>query len=87
MTRHSASKIKNLQQIRIPRTITDTHPTVDISADFLFIQCVAFLHTISRGFEFRTIQMIQSRKANTNDMKNGLKRVINLYHVRGIYVN
>ena len=31
--------------------------------------------------------MIQSRKANTNDMKNGLKRVIHLYHVRGIHVN
>ena len=46
MTRHSASKIKNLQQIRIPRTITDTHPTVDISADFLFIRCVAF-YTLS----------------------------------------
>ena len=87
MTRSSASKIKNLQQIRIPVTITDIHPTVDISVDFPFIQCVAFLHTISRGFEFRTIEMIQSRKVNTNDMKNGLKRVIHLYHARGIHVN
>ena len=34
MTRPSASKIENLQQIRIPRTITDTHPTVEISANF-----------------------------------------------------
>ena len=74
MTRSSASKIKNLQQIRIPVTITDTHPTVDISVYFPFIQCVAFLHTISRGFEFRTIEMIQSRKANTNDMKKRFEK-------------
>ena len=31
--------------------------------------------------------MIHNRKANTNDMKNGLKKVINLYHARGIHVN
>ena len=31
--------------------------------------------------------MIHSRKANTNDIKNGLKIVIYLYHARGIHVN
>ena len=31
--------------------------------------------------------MIHSRKSNINDMRNGLKRVINLYHERGIHVN
>ena len=87
MTRPSASKIKNVQQIRIPKTITETHSTVNLSADFLFIQCVVFLHTISRGFEFCTIEMIHNRKVNTNDMKNGLRRVILLYHARGIHVN
>ena len=87
ITRPSAFKIKHLQQIRIPRIIIYIHPTVDISVYFLFIQSVAFLHTISRGFEFLTVEMIHSRKANTNDMKNGLKRVITLYHARGVHVN
>ena len=31
--------------------------------------------------------MIHSRKTNINNMKYGLKRVINLYNVRGVHVN
>ena len=37
MTKPSASKIKKLEQIKIPRTTKDTHPTVNISEDFLSI--------------------------------------------------
>ena len=87
MTRPSAAPISNRPPVPIPKTITDLHPTVNLSADYLFIQSIPFLHTFSRGYEFRTIDHINGKKATKDEMEEGIKKAINVYHSRGIHVH
>ena len=47
MTRPSAVPIVNRPPVIIPKTITDLHPTINVSVDYLFIQSIPFLHTFS----------------------------------------
>ena len=44
------------------------------------------LHSISTGYDFRTIELLKDRKANKADMVSGAKHIINLYHTRELKV-
>jgi hypothetical protein len=46
-TRQSPVSITHKINIPIPLTIQDTHPTINLSADYFYVQEVPFLHTIS----------------------------------------
>ena len=87
MTRLRAPPIVNCLPIAIPKTIIDLHSTTILSTDHLFIQYILFLYTISRGYEFRTIDHSNRKKATKEDMEDGIKKVINVYRSRGIHVH
>ena len=87
-TRARASKIVDGQRIEIPDTIKDLHPHIHLSADYFFVQGIAFLHSISRGYNMRTVEQHSDykRKYNKKDMLAGIKKCVNMYHSRGLKV-
>ena len=89
MTRLRASPIVNYLPIALPKTIIDLHSTVNLSTDHLFIQYIPFIHTISRGYEFRTIDYSNKKKATKEEIEDGIKnkKVINVYRSSGIHVH
>ena len=87
-TRHKPLPIPRIKHIPIPHTILDLHRHITLSVDYLFVQSVPFLHTISSDYKFRTIQTLPGKKvkANTEDMINGVQDVLNMYKAREIKV-
>ena len=74
MTRPSAAPIVNRPPVTIPKTITDLHSTINLSVDYLFIQSIPFLHTFSRGYEFRTIYHINGKRKLKKKWKKVLRK-------------
>ena len=74
--------------IEIPDIIKDLHPTVHLSAESFFVQGIAFLHSISRGYNYRTVEHHKSynKKYKKADMAKGIKKCVNIYHKRGLTV-
>ena len=62
-TRQKPMKINEHITTPLPLTIQDTHPTVNMSADYLYVQGTPFLHTISSNYKYRTNDTIQGKKA------------------------
>ena len=81
--------IEDMTRVDIPNTIKILHPRVNLSADFFFVQGIAFLHSISRGYDFRTIEHITDfgSKYNKRKMLKGVKTCINVYYARGLEVS
>ena len=73
MTKPSAYPTVNFPPVAIPKTITDLHSTVNLAADYLFIQSEPFLRKISRGHEFRTIDHINGKEATKEEIEDGIK--------------
>jgi hypothetical protein len=87
MTRKKPNVMQEVHHTGIPATIQDLHPTINLSADYLYVQSIPMLHTISGNYNFQTIEALPSKKKpNTTDMKNGIKKVINIYHSRNLLV-
>ena len=63
-TRKTPDQINDGVTIEIPPTIKDLHSQIHSSADYFFVQGIAFLHSISRGCEFRTIEHHKDFKKN-----------------------
>ena len=57
-------------------------------ASSIFVQGIAFLHSISRGYHFRTVEHHKDYrvKYNKHDMLKGIKKCVNMYHTRGLEV-
>jgi hypothetical protein len=86
-TRKTLTALKNIQHTPIPTTIQDTHPTITLSADYLYIQGIPMLHTISQKYKFRTIEAHPNiKKPNYTNIKTGIQKVINMYHARNLLV-
>ena len=87
-TRAKASKIIDGQRVEIPNSIKDLHPHIHLSVDYFFVQGIAFLHSISRGYNMRTIEHHSKfkKKYTKKDMLAGIKKCINMYHARGLTV-
>ena len=47
MTRRRPQRIGEAIMINIPDTIKELHPTISLSADYFFVQGIAFLHSLS----------------------------------------
>ena len=86
--RQKPDKIKEITRVNIPDTIKDLYPNINLSADFFFVQGIAFLHSVSEGYDFRTVENIKNFKKiyNKSKMLSGIKKCINIYHSRGLHV-
>ena len=83
--RKSPREIYNGKKIPLPKTIRDHHANIHISADYLFIQGVPILHTISQSYRFRTVEaLISKNKAKKEDTLKGINTVINMYKGRNL---
>ena len=74
----------------IPPTVLDFNPTVRISVDYLYVQSIPVLHKTSEKYKFRTLEPLEDWnkiKSNKIDMEKEFKRVINIYHTRGLKLN
>ena len=80
--------INEIIRVDVPDTIKDLHPHINLSVDYFFVQGIAFLHSISEGYNFRTVEYIRNfgKKYNKAKMLEGVKRCINLYHSRDLSV-
>ena len=88
MTRVRPRKIMDTQRYEIPTTIKELHQKIHLSADYFFVQGMEFLHSISRGYTFRTIEHHADYKTKYNklDILQGVKKCVNIYHSRGLEV-
>ena len=86
--RKRPQKIEDRVMIYIPDTIKELHPYVQLSVGYFFVQGVAFLHSISRGYTYRTVEHHNSynKKYKNADMSKGIKKCINMYHKIGLTV-
>ena len=60
-TRKKPQAIGAMPLVEIPATIMDLHPTVILSMDYVYIQGIPMLHTISSGYTFRTIEAVRAK--------------------------
>ena len=51
--------IQDMTRVGILETLKDLHPHIYLSADNFFVQGIAFLYSISRGYDFRTVGKIK----------------------------
>ena len=76
-----------LPQIPIPQTIRDFHSSISVSVDYLYVQGITMLHSISgSSYKFRKLQPIFKAKANKDNILKGIRNIINTYQSRGITV-
>jgi hypothetical protein len=69
----------------LPPEIQQQHQQVVLCADIFYVDSAPFLATVSRGYNFITIQTLQSIRLKTSILPQ-LQQVINLYRARGLEV-
>ena len=74
--------------VDIPDTTTELHPKISLSAEYLFVQGITILHSISSRYGFHTVEHLKDykKKFNEKSMLNGVKNCINIYHANGLTV-
>ena len=86
-TRVKPKPIYDVVRSPIPQTIKELHSEISISIDYVKVQGVIFLHSISsRSYQFHTLEPLFKAKANHVDIINGIKNIINSYWSRGITI-
>ena len=88
-TQKKQSKIICRNRIEIPINILKKHRKVQLMVDYMFVQGVQFLTTISHELKFRTVEALPityKKGAKKDDILNGINKVIKLYHSRGLIV-
>ena len=86
--RKTPKAIEDMTRVNTTETLKDLHPHVNLSVDYFFVQGITFLHSISRGYDFRTIENIKDfgKKSNKSKILTGVKKCVNIYHARGLTV-
>ena len=80
-----ASKIKEVDLIPLPDDLKKKE--INLSVDFLFVQGIPFLHTVSADILFRTVEAFPNKsRANKSDILTGINRVCKIYKARGLPV-
>ena len=80
-------KINKPEVIELPKEILQKNINVHLYIDYMYVHGMPFLTTVSSVFNFRTVEPLMSkRRANFEDMLQGVQRVLNLYHSRGLKV-
>ena len=87
-TRQRPDPLAMIANIPLPVNIIEQHRNIMLSVDYVYIQGIPMLHSISgRSFQFRTLEPITNKvKSNKEEILNGLRRVINIYRSRGINI-
>ena len=83
------SPIKCLDSTKLPNQILNKHSRVHLMVDYMFVQGIQFLTTISHELQFRTVEALPityKKGAKKGDILTGLLKVINLYRTRGLEV-
>jgi len=80
--------IQDIQTIDLPSEIKNIYDNIQVSVDYVFIQGIPMLHSISgKSYQFRTLQPVYKSRADKSDILNGIKAIINIYQARGIKIN
>ena len=88
-TKQRQSKIHQLQHTSIPNGILTKHRKVHLMVDYMFVQGIQFLTTISNKFNYRTVEALPysyKKGAKKDDILSGINKVIKLYEARGLTV-
>ena len=86
-TRTKQSRIQEVKMVSLPQRIVTKHKEVHLFVDHMYVQGVPFLTTISKEYNFRTVEpLMHKHKANKNDMVTAIQRIIKMYHVRGLTI-
>ena len=88
-TRKTQSKILCENNIKIPHQILTKHNKVHLLVDYMFVQGVQKLTTISHEFKFRTTEALPityKKGGKKEDMLNGITKVIKINQARGLEV-
>ena len=81
-----SNRINKITVIEVPKEIRDNNKNIYLYVDYMYLQGVTMLTTISSGYNFRTVDpLINKKKANKTDILDGPKRVLQMYQSRGLY--
>ena len=64
-TRRKPMPINDIVETGIPSTILELHLIINLLVNYFFVQGVAFLHSIARGYSFRTVEHLKKCKKST----------------------
>ena len=85
-TRRKPERINNAKRVELPISIIDFHLTTFLAADYMIIQHISFLYSISNNINLRTAESINGKNPYKKDILNAINRVLNIYHTRGFQV-
>ena len=87
-TRKRPLPIEECNIVSLPDNIKDRHRSISLSVDYLYINGMPMLHSISgRSYQFLTLEPLYKAKPNKEDMIDGLQHIIKTYKARGIEIN
>jgi hypothetical protein len=76
--------VPTFEAVPLPTPILEHHMDVTLCVDFFFVQGIAFLHTISRNIDFRTVSYVADRNKPT--ILREMKAILHLYKWRGFAI-
>jgi len=86
-TRTRPIPIQDMEIIPLPVNILEHNREIHLSVDYLYINGIAMLHSISGwSYQFRTLQPLFKNKANKTDILEGINSIIKIYKARGITI-
>ena len=68
----------------VPYKILNTHRSIALAIDIMFVNSVAFLLTTSHNLKFGTVEALENRQVTT--IVRELKTIERLYHQRGLRI-
>ena len=83
--RKTPSHVPPTTIIPLPKAIKDFHSNITVYLDFFFVNGLAFFHSISGKYQFRTVQAVHNRKKKT--MLECYAKVYKLYKARDINID
>ena len=87
-TRQRPKAIGAMPLVEIPGTILDLHPSTAISMDYVYVQNIPMMHTISSWYKFRTMDAVRDQKRPTKStIMRSASQVVNVYAARGLHVS
>ena len=84
MTRPQPQHIPSHEPTAIPKCIYDGHKNITLCIDFFFVQGLAFFHSISRSYKFRTTEYVLGRGKKI--IEDCIDRIIHTYQARELSI-
>ena len=86
-TSKRSSRTNIEDQIKLPISIKERNKNVTLGLDFMYVNGIMFLHSISRKFKFRTVEVFYGkRKLKAAETLVSINKIINVYKARGLNV-